>query len=384
MIPAQIRGRLSAMVSGNQGGMMRDRGMALWSALRGDGPGAGAMRTFAVATLLPVGLLLLGLAAGGAVAFVALGFISLIVWMLDRFTARAAPHVPGADEFPAADGLSVVLALVHLALLPLMVWALAGGVALSVPAGVALFLGLALWVGQVSSSNAHELIHRQDRWLRALGVVVYASVGYGHHASAHRHVHHRFVATWDDPNTARRGEHFYAFVVRAWPDEFTAGHRMETTLRARVRRKGVHPYAVYLAGAALAAGLALALGGLAGLGLWLALSGYAQVQHLLSDYVQHYGLERARLPGGRLEPVGPRHSWDAGHWASSALMLNAPRHGDHHAHPGRAYPALALPPDGLRLPYSLPFMAVLALVPPLWFRVMDRRLPPPVPVSARL
>ena len=357
---------------------------AIWATLRGPEAGTQAMRTFALVTLLPVVLLLAGLVLGGVAAGAALAFISVTVWALDRFAARAAPFVQEADEFPAADGLSVVLALVHLGLLPLMVWALAGGVALSWGAGVALFLGFSLWVGQVSNSNAHELIHRKDPVLRALGVAVYASVGYGHHASAHRHVHHRFVATWDDPNTARRGEHFYAFAARAWPDEFTAGHRMETALRARVRRRGVHPYVVYLAGAVLAAVLALALGGLAGLGIWLVVSAYAQVQHLLSDYVQHYGLERARLPGGRMEPVGPRHSWDAGHWASSALMLNAPRHGDHHAHPGRAYPALDLPEGGLRLPYSLPFMAVLALIPPLWFRVMNRRLPPAAPATARL
>lgn len=364
---------------------VKERVAALVGQLRAQDEAARALRLFAAMTLAPVGLLLAGLVAGGLVAWAAPVFISLIVWTLDRFAARAAPHVPGADEFPAADGLSVVLAALHLALLALMVWALAGGVALSAGAKVALFLGTALWIGQVSNSNAHELIHRQDRALRALGVAVYASIGYGHHASAHRHVHHRFVATWDDPNTARRGEPFYAFLARAWPGEFVAGHRMETTLRARLRgRRGLHPYVAYLAGAALAAVLALALGGLAGGAVWVGLAGYAQLQHLLSDYVQHYGLERARLPGGRLETAGPQHSWDAGHWASSALMLNAPRHADHHAHPGRAYPALTLPPDGMRLPYSLPFMAMLALVPPLWFRVMDRRLPPAPARPARL
>jgi len=356
---------------------------ALWAALRGGDEAARAMRAFALVTLVPVVLLVLGVAIGGWGALLALVFISPAVWMLDRFAARAAPHVPGADEFPAADGLSALLALLHLALLPVMVWALAGGVDLSGWARAALFAGFGLWIGQVSNSNAHELIHRQDRRLRALGVAVYASVGYGHHASAHRLVHHRFVATEDDPNTARRGENFYDFALRAWPAEFRAGHQMESLLRRRVRR-GPHPYVVYLGGAALAMVLAMGLGGLAGLLVWLGLAVWAQVQHLLSDYVQHYGLLRARLPGGKPEPVGPRHSWDAPHWASSALMLNAPRHADHHAHPGRAYPALDLPEDGLRLPYSLPVMASAALVPPVWFRLMDRRLPPAPPPSLRL
>ena len=57
------------------------------------------------------------------------------------------------------------------------------------------------------------------------------------------------------------------------------------------------------------------------------------------------------------------------------MMLNAPRHSDHHMHPSRAFPALELTPGTMpMLPRSLPVMAVLALVPPLWHRVMDRRV----------
>jgi alkane 1-monooxygenase len=100
------------------------------------------------------------------------------------------------------------------------------------------------------------------------------------------------------------------------------------------------------------------------------------VQLLMSDYVQHYGLIRAPGPQGRPVPVGPRHSWNSPHQISSALMLNAPRHSDHHGHPARPFPELALPPadDAPRLPRSLPVMACVALVPPLWRRVMHPRL----------
>jgi alkane 1-monooxygenase len=59
-------------------------------------------------------------------------------------------------------------------------------------------------------------------------------------------------------------------------------------------------------------------------------------------------------------------------------MLNAPRHSDHHAHPARAYPALRLgaadTPGRPVLPRSLPVMATLAMVPPLWRRMMDPRV----------
>jgi len=76
--------------------------------------------------------------------------------------------------------------------------------------------------------------------------------------------------------------------------------------------------------------------------------------------------------------VDARHSWDAPQPVSALWMLNAPRHSDHHAHPGRIYPALRLgdlaTPGRPVLPRSLPAMATIALIPPLWRRVMDRRV----------
>lgn len=135
-----------------------------------------------------------------------------------------------------------------------------------------------------------------------------------------------------------------------------------------------HPYLQYLAGAALALAWALALAGWVGV-LWLlAIACYTQFQLALSDYVQHYGLRRRVDRHGRLEPMGPRHSWNARQWYSGAMMLNAPRHSDHHAHPGKTYPALEIEDDMPLLPRSLPVMGVVALIPPLWRKVMDPRL----------
>ncbi len=93
------------------------------------------------------------------------------------------------------------------------------------------------------------------------------------------------------------------------------------------------------------------------------------------SYVQHYGLRRHKLPDGKTEPIGPRHSWNTGAWYSAAMMLNAPRHSDHHLRPARAFPALEIAPDTMpMLPRSLPVMGVIALVPPIWRRVMDARV----------
>ncbi|MFD2738476.1 alkane 1-monooxygenase [Sulfitobacter aestuarii] len=327
---------------------------------------------FYVASLTPA--LLLGAACiwGGGWVWAGLGSITLLAWLLDR--------MPGPRDTPRGSGraLSLVLVLAHFLLMFAGIRALGGGGHLSEAEKIAVFIGLGLFFGQISNSNAHELIHAGARLPRRLGAAVYVSLLHGHHVSAHLLVHHVHAASDGDPNSARRGEGFWRFALRAMPGEFMAGWRAEQARhQRRAHRPGSlrHPYLVYLLGAAAALSVSLLSGGPAGLLAHLGLALYAQMQLLLSDYVQHYGLRRAQRADGRLEPVGPAHSWNAPSWYSAAMMLNAPRHSDHHLRPARSFPELELCRETMpQLPRSLPVMAVLALAPPLWRRVMDRRV----------
>lgn len=332
------------------------------------------MPVFVLATLAPAALLALGIAGHGGWVWAALAAITLAVVVLDALLPRLAADAPEGAEFPGSDTLLAVIALVHLALLPAVVWAVAGDSGLSTAQRGAALAAAGLWFGQVAHPAAHELIHRGDRRLFALGAAIYTSLLFGHHTSAHRLVHHVLAATRADPSTARAGEGFWRFAIRAWRGSWAQGRRAEDARRAR--RGGLHPYAVWTGGAAVALACGAAVAGGAGLLAWAALAAHAQVQILLADYVQHYGLTRATRPDGRPEPVGPRHSWNAPHRASGAMMLNAPRHSDHHAHPARPFPALRLPPEDAapRLPHALPVCAVIALVPPLWRRMMAPHL----------
>lgn len=350
------------------------------------------VRSFALATLGPLVFLILGAVFGGILAWGALVALAVLLPLVDRIVAGAAPDAPEGAAFPSADRLSVALAIAHFGALALVLFALTGGTWLTGWDRVAVFLGFGLFFGQVSNSNAHELIHRADRRLFRLGKWVYISLLFGHHTSAHRLVHHRFVASPDDPNSAQLGEGFWDFASRAWVGSFVAGFEMEQNLRAalpparslRERLRAINPYYIYVLGGAAFVAAVMAVFGLGGLLAYLLLCAHAQLQILLADYVQHYGLTRRSLALDRLEPVGPQHSWDAPHPFSSLWMLNAPRHSDHHAHPTRAYPALRLgeaaTPGRPLLPRSLPVMATLAMVPPLWRRVMDPRV---AAVSAR-
>jgi alkane 1-monooxygenase len=335
---------------------------------------------FALAALLPLPLLGLGAAFGGGWAWAAFLYMSLLTVLLDQLiplTAGTADQadIPGA-EFPAADLLLVVVGLAALVALPLAVRAIAGDSGLSPGNRVLLFFATGSWLGQVGHPAAHELIHRPRREQFRLGAAFYTAVLFGQHASAHRLVHHRQVASRDDPNTARLGESFYRFAARAWTGSFMDGLRAETALRQRAQEVSLHPYAAYVAGSFAALATAGLLAGLPGVAIWLGLGLHVQSQILLSDYVQHYGLERRRLADGKLEPVGPRHSWNTAHWFTSALMLNAPRHSDHHLHPSRPFPALRLPASDAapRLPWPLPLACAIALVPRVWRRAIRPHL----------
>ena len=324
---------------------------------------------YSIASLTPAIFLFLACLRGGPWPLIALLSITVVVFCLDRLSRR----LPVRNS--SGRVLSLTLGAVHFTLLPLGVWALGASDTLNVTDKLLIYIGLGLFLGQISNSNAHELIHAASKWPRRIGTAIYCSLLHGHHVSAHLRVHHIYVATEHDPNSARLGEGFYTYALRALKGEFMAGLRADTRQRRGKRHLLSHPYVTYVTGALINLAASFAMAGARGVVAMLALAAYAQMQLLLSDYVQHYGLRRKTSENGKPEPVGPQHSWNAPAWYSSAMMLNAPRHSDHHMRPSRAFPALELTPGTMpMLPRSLPVMAVLALVPPLWHRVMDRRV----------
>ncbi|MBF9036747.1 alkane 1-monooxygenase [Rhodobacterales bacterium HKCCE2091] len=326
---------------------------------------------YALATLPPFLLIVAGSFLGGVLPLLALMWLTLLGLFLDRLLDPPAR----APDDPWAERLSAGLAVAHLALIPTLLMGLDNG-RLSAGAQLALFLAAGSFLGQVSHPNAHELIHRGPRWLRSLGATVYATMLFGFHVSAHRLVHHRHVGTEMDPATPLPGESFWAYVPRAWIGSAEAGFWAEA---GRLERMGLpawhprNPYWVWTGGALIALLLAAVMGGLLGILAYVALCAVAQLQILVSDYVQHYGLQRLVLSDGRVEPVAAHHSWDAPRGFSSLLMLNAPSHSEHHLHPSRRYTELGQDGGAPRLPYSMPVMAVAATVPSLWFHLMDRR-----------
>lgn len=349
------------------------------------------MSHFVLASLLPFALTALGALGQGWAVWVALAWFTLIVPVLDL----ALPRTLDARLVDVeSKALPMVLGLAHLALLPLVIMALSGATGLDQTAQIGLFAATAMVFGQISASNAHELIHAARRLPRQLGRIVYATLLFGHHATSHPAIHHRFVATPRDPNSARPGESLYAFLPRAWIGSFHAGWNVEVRRLAHHNLPAWHHTNPYLQDAAVvfvSLGVSAMLGGAAGVAAHLGLGALAVMQLLTSDYVQHYGLHRAKLDDGRFEPLTARHSWNAPNAVSRLMMLNAPMHSEHHLHPATPFPALGAEraDQGPMLPASLPLMAALAFWPSRWHRIMGRELTklhlaedvPPMPPS---
>lgn len=339
------------------------------------------MKLFSIVTLSLVFLLFAAADQGGVWVWSALLYSTAFTFLMDhllgakfRSSAKKPAKSPRAKTiFTSSFILSALLGWLHFVLLAVMIWAVAAQSGLSGWERLGVFMAYGLFFGQISHPNAHELIHRSPRNARRLGRMIYSSLLVGHHASAHRLVHHVHVATKRDPSSAQRGLGFYYFAFRAAHGAFRAGLHAETKrLVATDGHWWQHPYIEYASVSLAALVLAFSLAGFSGVLALLFVSIYTQLQMLLSDYVQHYGLRRARLVDGRPEPIGPQHSWNSPHVFSSALMLNAPRHSDHHSHPMRPFPALRLEPETMpMLPYPLPIMAILALWPARWRALMD-------------
>ena len=222
----------------------------------------------------------------------------------------------------------------------------------------------------------HEFIHRRAVWERRVGEFLLASVSYPLYATEHVYIHHSLVCTPGDPESVPRGVSFWQFLSKNLPRSVMSCWRFERQRLAR-RRLPVWHYtnAFWRYAMETAAWYTLGwwLGGVWGILIFAVLGSSVVFQIRVSDYVQHYGLRRVRMPGGRFERVQRHHTWSAAYRLSNWLFYNGQRHPDHHAASNRRYPLLQHCGDDLspQLPATYGVMNGLALFPRRWFETMD-------------
>jgi len=244
---------------------------------------------------------------------------------------------------------------------------------------LALFFSMGILSGTVGIVYAHELMHQKPKSERWLGDLLMSMALYSHFRSEHLLVHHHYVGTPRDPITARYNEGFHRFFARIIWQCAASSFRAEKAMLARKKLHWSHrsnPFWRYLALQLLMLCLAALIGGWLGFGLFLFQAAFAIIQLELINYIEHYGLTRKHLGGGKYEHVMPHHSWNASHKASNWLLINLQRHSDHHYKPDRRFPLLQTytDADAPQLPAGYPVMGIAALIPPVWRRVMNPKV----------
>ena len=93
----------------------------------------------------------------------------------------------------------------------------------------------------------------------------------------------------------------------------------------------------------------------------------------LVDYIQHYGLERS-IKNGEYGSYGEQHSWNSRHTLANWSTFNLGLHAEHHLLSKKHYPLLSQQKKLKEMPVNYPLMIIMALLPPIWFKVMNPKL----------
>ena len=241
-------------------------------------------------------------------------------------------------------------------------------------------VGLVITVGVINGiaiNTAHELGHKRGELERMLAKVTLAPVAYGHFFVEHNRGHHKNVATPDDPASSKMGETFWAFLPRTMVGSLRSAWKIEKERLARNHKKtwsldndNLQAWAMTIV---LFGALTLWLGPKA-LPFLLLQAFYGASLLEVVNYLEHYGLLRKRGKDGRYERCRPEHSWNSNHTVTNVFLYQLQRHSDHHANPTRRFQALRHFDESPQLPSGYASMILIAYVPWLWFKQMDRRV----------
>jgi alkane 1-monooxygenase len=244
------------------------------------------------------------------------------------------------------------------------------------------WIGITFSLGIVLGTNGinvgHELGHRQDTWERYLGKALMLPSFYMHFYIEHNFGHHKHAATPEDPATARYNQTVYHFWITSVSRQYINAWKIQQDLLNRNKRRFISVYNdmlwylifqfAYIALVYLAFGPEVTL-------LFTG-SGIVGILLLESvNYIEHYGLIRKKLPSGRYERVLETHSWNSNHVVGRIVLYELTRHSDHHFKSSKKYQVLDYHETSPEMPYGYPTSLVLSLFPPVWFRIMNPRIP---------
>lgn len=236
---------------------------------------------------------------------------------------------------------------------------------------------MGLMCGVMGINIGHELGHRPERINQFLGEVLLLTSLNTHFLPYHNEGHHREVATPEDPATAGRNQLLFHFWVDSHFRSYAKAWNIENR---RMRKQGKAAFSLdnRMVVYSMANVMLLALiYSFFGVKVLLAFVLSAVVGILLLEtvnYIEHYGLLRKKNEKGRYERVRNVHSWNSDHQIGRLMLFNLSRHSDHHYKASKKYQVLESLEGSPQMPTGYPGMMVLALLQPIWFRLMNRKL----------
>ena len=243
-------------------------------------------------------------------------------------------------------------------------------------------IGLAISMGVMLATNAinvaHELGHRKERFDKTLSKLLYMPCLYMHFFIEHNYGHHLNVATDEDGASAKYNQSLYFFWVKSITKQYWDAWKKQMELLEKshsgffsvkndmmwyVLIQGVYLFSVYNFFSETSLFFAVAIGVMSFLFLETI------------NYIEHYGLRRKKLDSGRYERVKKNHSWNSDHNVGRIVLYELTRHSDHHFKSNKKYQVLNSYDEGPQLPFGYPTSILISFIPPLWFKIMNKRVP---------
>jgi alkane 1-monooxygenase len=302
-----------------------------------------------------------------------LAYLFFLVPICELFIAPNSDNLSEQQELAAKSNLYFDLVLwltvpMQLGALYLFLTSLNQGLSFFDTAGRVVTMGLLC--GTFGINAAHELGHRVNKFEQFLAKILLLTSLYMHFFIEHNKGHHRHVATSEDPSTAFYKQNLYAF----WIQTFVGTQRKAWQIAiSESKNKVFNEMALFQL-------IQFTLLGL----IYYFFGGFVLVCFLVAafigaalletvNYIEHYGLQRKHA-NTSYERVKPAHSWNSNHVLGRLTLFELSRHSDHHYLASRKYQILRHMDDAPQMPTGYPGMILLALIPPIWFKVMHKQM----------
>jgi alkane 1-monooxygenase len=243
---------------------------------------------------------------------------------------------------------------------------------------IGLIFSLGVVLGGLGINVAHELGHRPTKFEQLLAKALLLPSAYMHFFIEHNYGHHKNVSTFEDPASARYNESVYMFWLRSVIFSYLSAWKIEKKRLERKKQKvislqnGMVRFTIITI---LFYILIFTFFGWFAFLLFVASSVFGFLLLETVNYIEHYGLSRRKINENRYEKVSPIHSWNSNHIIGRIMLFELSRHSDHHYKPTKKYQLLDHHENSPQMPTGYPGMMLLSLIPPLWFAIMNKRIP---------